>query len=236
MNQEEYSQAELALAESSKTYESPLNNDDENNDHRIQPIDDQEETKADSIEVINRNEENNNNIQSVNNSTSPHSSIQAHDSQGHGLGPVPLSQVSPQNPHRMNSNNDNNTSPKQKAQRRRSSAASVNIYIPEEPKAEKPKIKPTSYIAPGSSNVLFRNDAPVTFMSMITDSRFISWTRLEMLLLIIHIGIHIRDEENFSKLDFIDFCDQLFLNKNLPKKRPEITTADYNKMENGKML
>ena len=55
MNQEEYSQAELALAESSKTYESPLNNDDENNDHRIQPIDDQEETKADSIEVINRN-------------------------------------------------------------------------------------------------------------------------------------------------------------------------------------
>ena len=237
MNQEEYSQAELALAESSKTYESPLNNDD-NNDHRIQPIYDQEETKADATKVINSNEENNNNIQSVNNSTSPHSSIQAHDSQGHGLGPVPLSQVSPQNPHRMNSNNDNNnnTTPKQKAQRRRSSAASVNIYIPEEPKAEKPKIKPTSYIAPGSSNVLFRNDAPVTFMSMITDSRFISWTRSEMLLLIIHIGIHIREEENFSKLDFIDFCDQLFLNKNLPKKRPEITTADYNKMENGNTL
>lgn len=90
-----------------------------------------------------------------------------------------------------------------------------------------------TYISPAGGNVNFLQNQPINFRHMLTESRFIHWTREEMILVIVHVGIHIRLESEVSRLDLIDFCDVLFHGKSMPTKRPAWSDHEKRMMEIG---
>lgn len=90
-----------------------------------------------------------------------------------------------------------------------------------------------TYISPAGGNVLFLQNQPINIKHMLTESRFIHWTREEMILVIVHIGIHILSEGEVSRLDLIEFCDQLFHGKSIPTKRPTWTEFEKTIMDIG---
>jgi hypothetical protein len=69
--------------------------------------------------------------------------------------------------------------------------------------------------------------------SFTKESRFAPWTREELILVLIHNNIHIRKADEISNDDLIEYCDNFFVGKKMPRKRGPYTALQWSRLSRG---
>ena len=70
--------------------------------------------------------------------------------------------------------------------------------------------------------------------SFTKESRFASWTREELILVLIRNNIHIRKLDDISDSDLVEYCDDYFYDKKLPRKRGPIAKFQWSRLSRGR--
>ena len=69
--------------------------------------------------------------------------------------------------------------------------------------------------------------------SFVKESRFAHWSREELILVLIHKNIHIRKQDEITDEDLIEYCDNFFDGKKLPRKRGPFKPRDWRRLDRG---